>query len=325
MTKKATILDVVNKSGYGLGTVSRVISGDKHVRESTRQKIQKVIDELNFTPNVNGARLRKKHSKVIAVLVPVIYHPFFAKFVEKVYEAADQKGYSMIVVASQMNVEKEKEILKKIRQKEVDGAIFVTHYEHDDEELSGLPIVSFDRHLNHHVPFVSTDNYDASKNAVDYLIEKGAKNIAYIGTKPFVDSEVLQREKGYLDALKEHQLTPHVYNEIMKHGEEETLVDELMKNINEYDAIFASGTTISGLIYKKLSASKIKMPEDIQLISYDGIFDNLGTSTLVTSIVQPIEELARGAVNLLVNVINEKEVPIKNIYKTSFIKSGTTK
>ena len=78
---KVTINDVVKKSGYGLGTVSRVISGDKSVKESTRKKILKVIEELNYVPNVNGARLRRKHSNVIAVLVPVINHPFFAEFV----------------------------------------------------------------------------------------------------------------------------------------------------------------------------------------------------------------------------------------------------
>ena len=139
MANKVTILDVAKASGYGVGTVSRVLSGEASVKESTRQKILKVIEELNYTPNVTGARLRTQHSGVIAVMVPIIFHPFFSEFLEDVESAAAEKGYSILLVASQMNVEKEREILRKIKRKEVDGAIFVTHYEHDDADLKDCP------------------------------------------------------------------------------------------------------------------------------------------------------------------------------------------
>ena len=119
MMQKVTITDVARESGYGVGTVSRVISGDKSVKDSTRDKINKVIADLHYVPNVNGARLRKKHSGVIAVMVPVINHPFFAEFVERVEEIADKNGCSLLLVTSQMNKEKEAEILKKIRQREI--------------------------------------------------------------------------------------------------------------------------------------------------------------------------------------------------------------
>ena len=116
--KKVTINDVAEKSGYGLGTVSRVISGDKSVKDSTRKKILQTIEELNYVPNVNGARLRKKHSEVIAVLVPVINHPFFANFVEYLESVAGEHGYSLLLLSSQMDEKKEEDILWKIRKKE---------------------------------------------------------------------------------------------------------------------------------------------------------------------------------------------------------------
>ena len=117
MSRRVTILDVAKKSGYGVGTVSRVISGDKYVKESTKKEILKTIEELNYTPNVNGARLRRKHSRVIAVMVPVINHPFFAEFVEDIDSVAMQNGYSILLVTSKMNVEKERDILNKIKRK----------------------------------------------------------------------------------------------------------------------------------------------------------------------------------------------------------------
>ena len=325
MTKKVTINDVVRESGYGLGTVSRVISGDKSVKESTRKKIQAVIDELHYVPNVNGARLRKKHSDVIAVLVPVINHPFFAEFVEDVERIADANGYSLLLVTSQMNEKKEEEILLKIRKREIDGAIFVTHYEHSEEEIKGLPLVSIDRHLNHVVPYVSSNNYEASKEAIEYLISKGAKKIGYIGSKPFVESEVSYREKAYLDVIKEHGYEPYILNEVIKHGEERELINRFLNTYPEVDAIFASGSTISCLLYERLLELGKKMPEDIQLISYDGTSLRRNGKQVITSIEQPIKELAEASFNILVDLINEKEVNQSNIFKTTFVLGETTK
>ena len=306
MTKKVTINDVVRESGYGLGTVSRVISGDKSVKESTRKKIQSVIDELHYVPNVNGARLRKKHSDVIAVLVPVINHPFFAEFVEDVERIADENGYSLLLVTSQMNEKKEEEILLKIRKREIDGAIFVTHYEHSEEEIKGLPLVSIDRHLNHVVPYVSSNNYEASKEAIEYLISKGAKKIGYIGSKPFVESEVSYREKAYLDVIKEHGYEPYILNEVIKHGEERGLINRFLNTYPEVDAIFASGSTISYLLYERLLELGKKMPEDIQLISYDGTSLRRNGKQVITSIEQPIKELAEASFNILVDLMERR-------------------
>lgn len=325
MSKRITILDVAEKSGYGVGTVSRVLSGDKYVKPETRQKVLKVVEELKYTPNVNGGRLRKKHSEVIAVLVPIINHPFFAEFVEEVEAVAMQNGYSVILVASKMNVDKEKEILKKIKQKEVDGAIFVTHYQHSDEELEGCPLVSIDRHLNEHVPFVSSDNYDATRKAIEYLIEKGAKHIGYVGTKPFVDSEVTLREKAYLDVLKEHNMTPYIINKAAEHGDESVLVDELLASYPNLDAIFASGNTLSQIVYKKVLDKGIKVPEQMQIISYDGVFNSWNKEAVITSIQQPIKVMAEEAFKLLIKTINEEVVENKHIYPTQFIKANTTK
>ena len=322
---KVTINDVVKKSGYGLGTVSRVISGDKSVKESTRKKILKVIEELNYVPNVNGARLRRKHSNVIAVLVPVIKHPLFAEFVEDVEKIADENGYSLLLVTSQMNEKKEDDILLKIRQKEIDGAIFVTHYEHSNEEIEGLPLVSFDRHLNNIVPFVSSDNYESTKKAVEHLIDKGAKKVGYIGTKPFVESEVSLREKAYLDVIKERGYTPYVLNEVVDHGEEGKLVDRFIELYPDVDAIFASGSTVSFLLYQKLTELGKKMPKEVQLISYDGIYLRKEGKRIVTSIEQPIKELAEASFNILVDIINEREVKQANIFKAQFVQGETTK
>ena len=322
--KKVTITDVAIQSGFGVATVSRVIHGDKSVKESTRDAINKVIEELHFTPNMNGVRLQQGRSLVIAVMVPLINHPFFAKFVEQVEEEAAKNGYSTLVVASKMHVDKENEILDKIRRREVDGAIFVTHYEHSDEELQDLPLVSIDRHLNDAVPYISSDNYEASRKVVERFIQNGAQKIGFIGTKPYVDSEVSLREKAYLDVMKEHHLEAKSMFEVTEHGDEEQLVERFLKTYPDLDAIYASGNTVSQIIYQKLLAMGKKMPEEMELVGYDGVFYTWDHSS-ISSIRQPIEDMAKASVNILLKIINDEKVPHTNIFPTEFIPGSTTK
>ena len=105
-----TIKEVAAKCGVGIGTVSRVLNNSPHISEETRQKVLAAIKELNYVPNVAGKRLSQKRSYVLAVIVPVIYHPFFAKLIEELELAADERGYSILVASSQHRIEKEHEI-----------------------------------------------------------------------------------------------------------------------------------------------------------------------------------------------------------------------
>ena len=201
----------------------------------------------------------------------------------------------------------------------------MTHYEHDDADLKDCPLVSIDRHLNHSVPFVSSDNYDATRKAIEMLINSGAKKIGYIGSKPFVDSEILLREKAYIDVMNEHHLPTMILNEAIAHGEEERLASQFLEKYPNLDAIFASGNTLTDIIYFRLANQGKRMPEDIQLVGYDGVNYNLDGYPKISAISQPIKEMAIAAFNILIDLIHGKEVKQKNIFKTTFVKGSTTK
>ena len=161
-----TIKDVAALSGVGVGTVSRVINGGTNVNEETKKKVLAAIKELNFTPNSMGVKLRKNQNKVFALLVPLINHSFFAELTAHVEREALKYGYSILLVCSQKHEEREIEIINKLNRKEVDGVIFVTHYNHSEEELKNKVIVTIDRHLPGDIPFLSSNNYEASREAV---------------------------------------------------------------------------------------------------------------------------------------------------------------
>lgn len=321
----ATIKEVAARSGVGIGTVSRVLNNSPQISESTRLKVMQAIKELNYIPNVAGKRLSQQRSQVIAVIVPVINHPYFSRLIAELELAADHHGYSLLVASSQHRIEKEKDILRRIAQGEADGALFVTHYEHDEKEFENLAIVSIDRHLGDNIPIVTTNNYDATRKGVEYLLAKGCHKIAFIGTKPSQASEVFLREKAYRDVMNEHHLEPIVINKSVKHGQEEWLINELFTKYEGFDGVFVSGCILADILYDKVKSLGLKVPEDIQIVSYDGEFSS-NNYAHITTLEQPLEQMAQKCVELLIKLINqEKSIERINTFDCRLIKGETTK
>lgn len=320
-----TIADVAAFAGVGVGSVSRVLNGSSAVSESTREAVLNAIKALNYTPNSMAKRLREQRSGVIALMVPIVYHPFFAQFIDCVAREIEQYGYSVLLIASQQHVEKETEIIQKIKKKEVDGAIFVTHYLHAEEEIRGLPLVSIDRHLSSEIPCVTSNNYDATRFALEYLKEKGCEKIGFLGTKPYVDSEVSLRKRAYDDFIREHQMQEYSVFEAAEHGNEQRLCEEFLQKFDEVDGVFASGYSIATAFEMLARSRGYKIPEDVQLIAYDGTFRDFSSVCTISCIEQPIKEMAREATKLLLDKIAGKSVPEKVVLQSKFVVGTTTK
>ncbi len=320
----ATIKDVAKLAGVGVGTVSRVLNGGDKVHEETKKTVLNAVKELEYVPNSMGVRLRTNKNKVIALLIPVINHPFFSELTNYIEYYAAEQGYSLLLVCSQSNVHKELDIIYKVKRKEVDGAIFVTHYMHESLELKDCAIVSIDRHLSDSIPLVTTDNYEATRKGILYLIEKGCKKIGYIGSKPYVDSEVMLREKAYKDVMQEKQMPACYLNEIISHGEEAEVVKKFLKLYPDVDGIFVSGYVMSQEIYKEELTRGKQIPKDIQIVSYDGIFSEFDQLKL-TCIQQPIQKIAEKAVEVLIDLIQEEPTEQYNELQTQFIIGNSTK
>ena len=319
-----TIKDVAKRAGVGIGTVSRVINNEKGVGEQTRTKVLNAMRELNYSPNNMASQLRRNETRIIALLVPVVNHPFFAKLAYYVEDEADRYGYSTILVSSQQRVEKEAEIISRIKQKKVDGAVFVTHYMHDEENLKDCPLISIDRVLGKSIPYVTSDNYEATKKSIRYMIERGAKKIGFIGSKPLVDSEVMERERAYRDIMEEFNMPIRMVNEVIPHGEETVVVADFLQKYSDVDGVFVSGYTLSQVFYDAALELGKRIPDELQIVSYDGIFKQWSASNM-TSIEQPIEEMARQVVRLLIKKIRGEETCTRTVLKTKFILGTTTK
>lgn len=321
----ATMADVAKMAGVGVGTVSRVLNGGKSVNEHTKIAVINAMNTLNYSPNSMAKRLREQKSGIIALMIPVVAHPFFAQFAECIEKAADKHGYSVLLVASQQCVQKESRIMERIKRREVDGAIFVTHFAHNPDEFTGCPLVSVDRHLADGIPFVTSDNYDATEKSIEYLISKGCKRIGYIGSKPQVESEVVLREKAYRDVMRRHGMEECVVNDVIIHGGEPSVVRKFLDKFGDADGVFAAGCSVATEFCAEAERAGKRIPDDVQVVAYDGMFGNWSNYNSITCVEQPVEQMAETAVELLIKKIEDRDVPQKVIHKSKFVVGMTTK
>lgn len=318
----SSIKDVARYAGVGLGTVSRVLNGEKGVSEETRENVLSAIRALDYRRNSLAVSFRKKENKIVALLVPVIDHPFFSKLACYVEDELDKNGYSLLISGSQSRQSKEYAMIEKLKKKDVDGIIFVTHYDYKDEELHKYPVVSVDRHFND-VPFVTSDNFESSEKACEWLVAAGCKKIAYLGGKTLVESEVMERERAYRAVMEKHGMPVIVKSEVVKHGGEQPLVEAMFSENEGLDGVFVSGDTMTNLIFAHCERQGIRIPEQFKVASYDGVQVKTGEfKNKIAYVEQPVERLGRAAADILLKKIRGEAVPPKTVLPARFVCCG---
>ncbi len=316
------IKDVAKVAGVGVATVSRAINNTGYVSKENKIKIFKAIEELNFVPNQTARNLKNNSSKMIAVFIPTLAHPFFCTIVEYIENYLSKNGYKIIIVSSQYHIERETEVIQMLKRRQVDGIIFLTHYSHNKINTN-LPIVTVDRRVDNLVPCITSDNYEATYRAIELLINKKCRNIVFIGGRPGVTSEILQRKQAYDDVMNNHNLRAISYYENIEHGDEKELVVKMLEENKNIDAIFASSDVIAMTCYNIITSKGIKVPEEIKIIGYDGMLNNWIAHPIISSCKQDLEKMAEAIVEQLIKKINSEKTEEVVIIPTKFIEGET--
>lgn len=310
----ASILDVAKVAGVSKSTVSRYFNNG-YVSKEVKVKIEQAIEKLNYKTNSIGKMFKDNSTKTIALCVPVVSHPFFAQMIHAIENEAYLNGYKLLITGSGNDVEREKSFIDLLEHNQVDGIIFITHnrYDHFD---SSLPVVTIDRHFGKNVPCITSNNYDATYQALTYLYEKkGRRKIGFIGGCPKVKSEVSKRYEAYLDFIKKHNLKPYVYYEDFRHGEEISRCYEFIEKYQDIDALFATSDAFGFAFYRILS-ERNKM---IDIITYDGCMNKWIQVPTFTCLKQNIEEMAKVTVNVLIKRIKKEKVERLYTINSTFV------
>lgn len=329
--KKITISDIAQKAGVSKATVSLVLNNKPiNVSKETRENILKISQELNYIPNGIARSLSTNKTETIGLILPDIVNPFFSEIARAIEDTAGKMNYNVMLCNSDSNSFKEEKYSKLLVSKLVSGSIFISggNSKKSLEILrdNGIPVVLVDRYVEPYDEYsgVFCSNREGIYEAVNYLYEKGRRNIALI-----TGSIALETSKLRLDAYKEAAEKLEIYNENLvcegnysiEGGVNST--EKLLKLNSKVDAIIYCSDVMAFGGIKVLKRKKLKVPGDISVIGYDDISFCEYIEPELTTIKQPIYDMGKEAFKLLIQIINGEVKEKKINFKSKLIIRGT--
>ncbi|MGE5581239.1 MAG: LacI family DNA-binding transcriptional regulator [Bacillota bacterium] len=322
-----TIKDVAKIAGVTVTTVSRVLNNRGYISEATRTKVSEAMKELNYQPNEIARSLYRQKSNIIGLIIPTVAHPFFGELTSYIEYYAYESGYKVLLCNSHLDRKKEKEYVEMLKRHKVDGIIMGSHTLEIDEYLNlKLPMVTFDRQITGGIPYVSSDNFEGGKLATEFLIQKGCQKIAYITGNLSLNLLANKRYEAFIFAAINRNVnytTIQTDTDVFDIDQYERLVNNMFKEHPDIDGVFASDLKAIHVI-QACRQFKKKVPDDIKIVGYDDIKLASLVIPSLTTIRQPMEEMSRLAVELIVRQINGEEVPTENIFPVTLVERDTT-
>ncbi len=294
-------------------TVSRVMSGQAEkyrISKQTVKKVQEAAEQYGLAPNQMAVNLRMQKTDTIGLLVPDLSNPFFANLAHAVERELRKAGKLMLLSSTNDDTSLEEQTLGMIARRQTDGLIVVPvgidaeHFKPYEDR----PIIFLDRYFDHlNINHVSTNNEAGAFQATQYLIDQGHKRISVIQGIPEATSN-RNRILGYKEAMKQAGLEPevNVYGKgfTIQNGYES--IFEILKSKERPTAIFTFNNLIAIGAIRALSQLGLEIPKDISLLSFDEQPYFELTSPPISTIKQPIAEMAKKAVNMLINRLENK-------------------
>lgn len=319
-----SIKDVAKRAGVATGTVSRVLNNKGYVSNETRQKIEAAIKELNYIPNEIARSFQRQSSSIIALILPQIHHPLFSEFAFNLESRLNESSYKLMVCNSHFEVEKEMEFIDMLKRNVIDGIVMISNSDIDRYITPGMPIVAMDRHFTNEHAFVTCDNYQGGVMAAEKLIEAGCQLLAYVGGFPQVKTEVTKRKEGFINTLEKHGRDFIIYEEPDTIQDEERFVAEFADKHPEVDGVFTLTDMLGYKLVHQYKQRGIAIPEQVQIIGFDG-FQTFGMlEASLSTIRQPIDQLGALAADRIIAIINGESTEKKTILPVTYIRGKTT-
>ena len=295
-----TIKDVAREAGVALGTVSKVING-LPVGESYRIRVEKAIKKLNYRVNNYARGLKSSRTGIVEVMVPNLINPFFAKLVNCIQKELARRDYKMLLSCTDYDPDQEQENVFMAERQKVDGIICLS-YNSNLTVPEGIPLISIDRYFGTRIPCVSSDNYNGGRLAAEKLVENGCKNLAFLRTGSVLTNEPNKRKDGFVNGC-ESLGVPYILK-IIDDGTpysafEEFLREHLRGGKLDFDGIFCVTDSLAYQIIGSLRRMGLRVPEDVQVIGFDGVRRFGDLEYHCSTIVQPLEEIAEQCVGMV--------------------------
>ena len=319
-----TMKDVAREAGVALGTVSKVVNGIP-VGESYRLRVEEAIKKLNYQVNSYAQGLKPNKTYTVALLLPNTEDPFFASLAYHINLSLLKRRYRMLLCCT-VNSDQEQEYITMAQQNKVDGIIGLT-YNPNLQIEENTPFVAIDRSMGSKIPCVASDNFAGGQLAAEKLADLGCTNVAFLRIGSSLDNEPNKRKAGFENGCLSRGLSYKM--KILNDGEPfEEFTRFLSEHMHDdrlsFDGIFCVTDRLAYLIIKTLRQLNLRVPEDVQVIGFDGIRVFPGAEHVCSTIVQPVPEIAEMCVNLLLQENISAKPPLVCLPVT-YVSGGTTR
>lgn len=299
-----TVYTVAEKAGVSIATVSRVINHSPKVRPKTRDWVLKVIEELDYHPNLSAQGLATKMTGIIALIFPDISGPFYSEVIRGVEKEASQYEYDLLIYSTH-GKESNPRFLRRLPGR-VDGLILMTRSVDDQYifELSNkkVPFILLDREIDRvEAVCILSNNVEAAHQATEHLIQHGHQHIAFI-SGPVDSPDSNARLTGYQQALQKHGLP--VIPSLAVHGDFRQpggyqAMNQLLEQPVQPSAVFAANDEMAIGAIEALRSRGLTVPEDIAVIGFDDIQMASYIQPALTTVRQPMRQFGSLAVRQL--------------------------
>ncbi len=324
----ATLKDVAREAGLTVGTVSRILNNRGYISSNAREKVEEAMKKLNYRPNEVARSLHGKSTNTIGLIVPHIKHPYFAETISNLENQAYKKGYKILLCNSQSIREKEKEYIDICTGNRAAGLILCSGtVDTKMFEQVEIPVITMERFLDNGTACVECDNKQGGELAAQKLIACGCKNLLHIGTIGTVHMPADMRTEGFREvcqrqgiAFVELSTEEEQYNNM----EYDELLESVLRKYPKTDGMFLSSDVMAAQALQICRKLGISVPDQMKIIGFDDVNIASLTTPQLTTIHQPVKEMAEIAVNLLHDAASGKLVPKRTVLPVRLIERETT-
>jgi len=323
-----TVKEIAAIAKVSVATVSRALQRPEIVSEETRQRIHEIVKRLGYTPNALARNLRTARTRLIVALLPDIANPFFSEVIRGIEQVAYENGYSVLLGETQSNLVREQAYADMVAARQADGIITMFHRIPTIPVDGRLPIVNACEYVkDRSISSVYVDNVAAAATAVDYLVSLGHRDIAFVAG-PSSSPICVDREEGYQMGLKRAGIRANpalaaVGDFSIEAGER--AVDHLLAQGGAFTAVFCSNDEMAIGAMRALISRGLRVPEDVSVVGFDDIRFSRYTTPALTTLSQPKNALGREAMTMLIEILNDPEVPPrKRVLSAELVVRGST-
>lgn len=330
-----TIKDIARMAGVSTTAVSFVLNNRPGVSDATRQKVQEIIRQTSFIPNVHTRRLNLGKSFTIHVVLKQyaygLYNQFALETLSGVFKEGKSLGYSIIFTLVDEDMPCE-QIIESVRSKDCDGIIL---NQIDDPQLlsqlqrENIPFVCVDAHLpaTSTLPMVEVDYYDAAYRATEHLYQHGHRDIGFIGPENPVE-HCANTFRGFTDCLKEKGLfcdPQWIAKMPFSQGSTEAAVDKMLEQEKLPTALLCSCDAVAIDVIRRVKARGIRIPEDISVMGIDDLLVSRYLDPALSTMTFDKELLGAKAMELLYQIMQGAAHENRNTITTVLMERDSVK